>query len=798
MADLAGRINGTTSNADIRARIEWEETVDTVQNTGTVTATLYLKKTSTYANRTYSHGSDFDLKINGDTKHIEDKYIELYSDAGWVKCVQHTVENIPHDADGAKSIFIKATGRMAGTSVTSIACNATVALLHIPRASTFTASSTVEVNGTNAVQVNIARMSAAYTHRVDIYVGSSYDAATYRARFTGVATAKSYAIPASWRLAMPASMSGTARVTVATFAGATQIGDAATSAFTIRVPMGIRPTITEGTNVSFSPAQPSALSGFSHYVQGYSGVKATFGTTASAFQSEVAIAQTYIRLGSVETTGNPAATGTLSVNGNVEVKVGVKDARGQTATYAKTIAVQAYSPPSVTGVEVYRATSGGAASDAGTYARVRATALYSGCAGDNHLTYFRARVRPATSSSWWSWANLTSGAAAVIGGGSLSATQSYDVQIQIQDAAGNAAYSTARIPTADVAFHIRDGGRGIGLGKFAEADNRVDSAWPIKAPDLLVDTHKIKTYSKVIDLGLTEGTATLNDCLAAMPNHSILSCAAGELASGETPSVFGTVVIRRTSNSARSFALFLGKAATDLTYRKYLNTPGDAFLDPWYPVYDGSPQGKEAMRKSWPLLIGKDPSFSDTPVNWKAEGFGWAWMTSDGASSVANKPSAYGILLNIPSMTNKYDVHQLYLCQNHGSVYHRGGNSTSAWGGEWKKLFDSSHVIGIENGGTGAQSGADALSNFGMRRGSFWTNGVNGNGYKDFSVSFSPALPSTPIVTTSILCASSANSNYGFLQVATHSISKTGFTARVFNAHSNALSPGIMWTAIIS
>lgn len=109
----------------------------------------------------------------------------------------------------------------------------------------------------------------------------------------------------------------------------------------------------------------------------------------------------------------------------------------------------------------------------------------------------------------------------------------------------------------------------------------------------------------------------------------------------------------------------------------------------------------------------------------------------------------------------------------------------------------STDALGIPYGGSGQTSASAALTAYGIRRGTFWTNGVNANAYKDFPITFSSELPSVPIITASILCATGANVNYAYLQVATHSATTTGFTVRVFNQNENSLSPGVNWMAII-
>ena len=53
-----------------------------------------------------------------------------------------------------------------------------------------------------------------------------------------------------------------------------------------------------------------------------------------------------------------------------------------------------------------------------------------------------------------------------------------------------------------------------------------------------------------------------------------------------------------------------------------------------------------------------------------------------------DQPSQYGFLLNIGASS---EVHQLWMTQPNGGLYHRGGNGQSGWSGTWKVILDSSN-----------------------------------------------------------------------------------------------------------
>ncbi len=93
----------------------------------------------------------------------------------------------------------------------------------------------------------------------------------------------------------------------------------------------------------------------------------------------------------------------------------------------------------------------------------------------------------------------------------------------------------------------------------------------------------------------------------------------------------------------------------------------------------------------------------DTPTAWEQLGLCKIYYNSN--STITNKPTTYGTLLNIVGTVK---VTQLWFRQGYGELYIRSGNATG-WNGSasvsgadaWRRLFDSSETIPLENGGLG-------------------------------------------------------------------------------------------------
>lgn len=67
-------------------------------------------------------------------------------------------------------------------------------------------------------------------------------------------------------------------------------------------------------------------------------------------------------------------------------------------------------------------------------------------------------------------------------------------------------------------------------------------------------------YDSVADLGLTVGSATIADAMAAMSAKSILIAPAGDFASSQVPSQTGAVeIVKLNTNSTRGWICFYGK-----------------------------------------------------------------------------------------------------------------------------------------------------------------------------------------------------------------------------------------------
>lgn len=77
---------------------------------------------------------------------------------------------------------------------------------------------------------------------------------------------------------------------------------------------------------------------------------------------------------------------------------------------------------------------------------------------------------------------------------------------------------------------------------------------------------------------------------------------------------------------------------------------------------------------------------ADTTANWGALNTSLYFYTNTG--QLINQPSQWGYILNLGQGS---EVHQIWMEQASGSIWHRGGNG-AGWSGTWRRMLDSSNL----------------------------------------------------------------------------------------------------------
>jgi len=455
-----------------RIQIAWSVGSQSVaNNTSSVTAKVQLVSTGSSYTINSSASKSGSLTING-TKYTFNFTASLSGNQ--TKTLFTKTVTVSHASDGTKTCSFSATCginvTLSGTYYGNVTASGNGTFNTIARASSISSvTSSVSVNGTNAVTVAISRKASSFTHTVVFSFGS------YSKTTTGVGTSTSYAIPTSWLNAIPNATSGTAKVTVTTYSGSTKIGSAVSKNFTLTVPASVVPSFSSVAVADTTTHQST----FGNMVQNKSKPKFTI-TAAGSLGSTIKSYKTEFEGKSY--TGATPTTAVITKSGTASAKITVTDSRGRTATTTKTWTVVAYSAPKIISFQGFRCLADGTENYEGTYISAAVNFSISSVNEKNTASYtIEYKLQSATA-----WTALTSGSVyalntnIVSASGLFSVDSSYDIRLSVKDSFTTVT-SIFEIPTAFTLLDFNASGRGVAFGKVSEMAEGVEFALPMKS-----------------------------------------------------------------------------------------------------------------------------------------------------------------------------------------------------------------------------------------------------------------------------------------------------------------------------
>lgn len=530
---LSGSIQQSYAGGNVTMRIDWTATQNEAANTSTITAV---------AKMIYSSNEDVYQRFNNTFRIDGDEYKYTFTEesgGAWGRefTLYTKTKTVAHDASGSRSVELYNEYRMErtifGYTLGSISVSGTAVLDPIAGASGFSSvTPSVEVNGSNTCAVAIERATSGTWHKVRFYVNDTYQHTT-----GAVQTGTSYAIPVNWLNAFPSAAAGSMTVTLTTYrdqALTQQVGSPVSRTVTLTVPASMKPAVASGWATAQPYNEDATISAWGIYLQNRSKAQVAFDTTKETLNLYGAtVTSRKITYGTTTVTAAPYRTPVLTASGSQSITCVITDSRGRSASQTITIQVEAYSAPTPTGPTAYRSTQAGAASSNGTYIAVRAGVSYSSAGGHNSAS-LRARYR-ATGGSWSAWEAITAGAVSVIGGGAIATTSTYTAQIQAVDALGETGSASFEIGTKTVALHIRDGGTGMGLGKYGETSGALEIGWWLKpgndtirrmtlmglSPRATMPRNGVSFYASLAEMGGTEDMTTQTFGATLLQSHEL-------------------------------------------------------------------------------------------------------------------------------------------------------------------------------------------------------------------------------------------------------------------------------------
>lgn len=319
--------------------------------------------------------------------------------------------------------------------------------------------SKTSVDAGTTLDVSISMNSTALSHKFLWKLGS----ASFTSESAAGKASHSVTIPEDWMKQLPSSTSGTASVTMQTYAGSKLVGTTSAS-FTVTVPESIVPILGSFTVEGVNKHGELVLKDVSSAKAVLAGASGQYGASITRWQ---------LTGNGESSSGTMLTTGILRTAGNMTFTAQAWDSRGRTASKTAALFVTDYFAPRITSTTEFRCDSAGQANRKGLYASCTASwqiSTLTGAEATLTIGYMKS------SGSWSPDMGYTgpgiSGDEHVIGNGQLLANYGWTIVYTVSDGITSTTV-TGRIPSVSHFLHFRPGGQGLGIGTTCEADKRV-------------------------------------------------------------------------------------------------------------------------------------------------------------------------------------------------------------------------------------------------------------------------------------------------------------------------------------
>lgn len=261
---------------------------------------------------------------------------------------------------------------------------------------------------------------------------------------------------------IPNSTSGSFKIYVTSYnSSGTQVGETSAE-FTLNLPTSNRkPTCKDGwASATYEVKAGTCVAGFSE-------VKATLDTSKITCNYGSTLREVRISCNSFNTSITESGTFNLgkAITGNNIVTITAYDSRGLSTTYTKTIAGEAYSPPSFNSLSVIRCDASGNESSSGTYYAVTPSVSHTSYGGKNGLLIkTRWQVFGGSYSDYTDIQNNVK--SDPVGGGNIATTASYLIEVLAIDSFGQTSTQTRTLTNTSVAATLNLKSNGLGAAFF--------------------------------------------------------------------------------------------------------------------------------------------------------------------------------------------------------------------------------------------------------------------------------------------------------------------------------------------
>lgn len=464
-------------------------------NTSANTSKVRILWTSTQTGESwngYTRTAKYYVSVNGGA---ETEYSVSYTlPKNTTKTIVDTTITVAHRNDGSGTVKVR-TWMDTSISAGEVKLEESVTLTTIPRASAISSASNRTLG--NTCIVKWTPLSASFRYKLKFTLGSfSYTTGAIHPNTTALYTYDKYTLDIGSIAPQITGNPPTATMTVTLYtysdSGATtQVGSESTKKFTVTVPdnTSTKPTVT----MTLTPVTPYEKFK-TLYLQGRSKVKASFSGSSGKYGAA-------IKSNAMQIDGtsypSPYESGVLRKSGTVTIVGTATDSRGFTNTTSQSINVIAYEAPYIEPSEgkkviCERCTADGTASDTGTYLHVKGTRNYTkiNTNGIVNTCSVRCRYKPEGGK----WSHDSGKGVDVLLGTNTSTDKfdvilpnivsniaiSYTVELNITDDTNLPSTMIFDIPSENVDFELREGGKGASFGKHATTANLLDVGWDAK------------------------------------------------------------------------------------------------------------------------------------------------------------------------------------------------------------------------------------------------------------------------------------------------------------------------------
>lgn len=450
-------INATPDGL-IKLRFSWTAGTQNIANNYTpVSWTLTLRSTNSSAYIVASAAKNYSVTVDGETKTGTNN---VTINGGATKTLASGSKNIYHNSDGTKTFSYSFSQKIgitySGTRIETKSGNGTGTLNTIPRGSELGSIANFTIG--NAITIPITKYADSFSDTLNIYVGN-----TWIKRVEGLTNNQSVSFTTAELnniyAAMPNVEAATFRFVNSTYSGATVIGTSTTTA-TGTINANIVPTIS---SVTVEEIVANIETQFGFLVQN----KSMLGVTISATPGAGSSIDTYdIAINGSKYVSSTFTTEVLTTSGSNIYVVVVKDKRGRSALFTGTFNVAEYSSPTTSKINVVRCLEDGTEDDAGSYAKINASASITSLTNKNTKS-FQLQYKLKTATEWTTIETYTSGYTYTVTNkivANINPDYPYDFRIVATDFFGEVPSKIFQLSSGYTVIDIKADGKGVAFG----------------------------------------------------------------------------------------------------------------------------------------------------------------------------------------------------------------------------------------------------------------------------------------------------------------------------------------------